>query len=329
MPQSLSQGNHHPHLLQTDSYSFAEIKAYQQEANWDQLKNWSLAQALEFWLKSLKPLTQKNYATSFKVLSRQGLVDLNASLQAFALINHEQIIDEIKLQNQWQEATKQARAAAYISFTAFLQRRTQGIIQKALANREGANPTFFKVRDKVKTNPLSKAQTQAFLRELGKLNHRDLLIAKLILHGGKRKGEVLALKIEEIDFFNSQIRFTQSKTKGVIKETLITYPPSVMDELESYCQGRTGLCFVTRNGQGIAPYQLNRTFIKAGQRAKIPFPVTPHMLRVTLVTRLKELKIQDSEIMKITGHASPAQLLAYDRSDLADNPTAKYNFLEA
>ena len=256
------------------------------------------------------------------MLSQKNLFSLGQSLQLFSLVNHEKIIDEIKLQSEWQEATKQARAAAYISFTAFLQRRSQGIIRKAVSNKEGNNRTFFKVRDKVKTNPLSIDETVQFLDQLMNINNRDALIAKLILQGGKRKGEVLALEINHINFKKNQIRYAQSKTKGVIRETVIHYPAHVMEELEEYTRGRKGLCFVTRYGNGIAPYQIDRNFIKAGRRAGVDFPVTPHVLRVTLVTRLKERKIQDSEIMKITGHASPAQLLAYDRSDIADNPTA-------
>ena len=100
-----------------------------------------------------------------------------------------------------------------------------------------------------------------------------------------------------------------------------------MAELTDYIDGRRGLVFVTKNGNQIAPFQIDRNFLKAGEQAGIPFRMTPHVLRVTLVTRLKELKVQDSDIMKITGHATPAQLVAYDRSDPADNASSRYSFI--
>ncbi|MBT6610525.1 MAG: site-specific integrase, partial [Deltaproteobacteria bacterium] len=76
-----------------------------------------------------------------------------------------------------------------------------------------------------------------------------------------------------------------------------------------------------------SPFQIDRNFLKAGKRAQIPFRVTPHVLRVTLVTRLKELKVQDSDIMKITGHANPAQLSSYDKTELSDNATLYHHFV--
>ncbi len=307
--------------------SYQEAIGQQREQHWQDLAQVQVGQALEFWLRQLKPHTLRSYKTAFAMLAQKGMVEFKLSLQQFALLNHERVIDEVKALPVWSEATKQARAAAYISFTAFLQRRTQGLVRKALANREGSLQTFFKVRDKVKTNPLTELQTKEFFLALAKINPRDALIAKLLLQGGKRKGEVLALKREEIDFAQNRIRFGQSKTKGVIKETIITYPPALMQELNNYLGERPGLCFVTKQGKPLAPTQLDRNFLLAGRRAGIPFRVTPHCLRVTLVTRLKERQVQDSDILKITGHASPVQLLAYDRSDQANNASARFQFV--
>jgi len=311
----------------TGTESYQEVLSRQKDQQWQQLANITAGQALEAWLQSLSHYTEKSYRSGFRLLAERSVFDPNLSLQEFSLVNHEAKVDDIKLSPHWSEATRQARAAAYIGFTAFLQRRTQGLIHKAISNREGANKTFFKVRDKVKTNYLNELEVAEFFKHLESLNQRDALIAKLILQGGKRKGEVLSLLIEQIDFRQRLIRFKQSKTKGAEKETWITYPESVMTELKNYLTDRIkGLCFVTRNNRQISPNQLDRNFIKAGEIAGIPFPVTPHVLRVTLVTKLKGLDIQDSDIIKITGHASPVQLLAYDRRDPADNASKQFSF---
>ncbi|MDX2469633.1 MAG: site-specific integrase, partial [SAR324 cluster bacterium] len=312
---------------QTPSLSFAQTQQNQKESIWQELSGVKTDQALNYWLGTLNQHTARSYKTAFSMLEKNGFFRSQENLQSFALVNHEEVIDEIKLIQGWEESTKQARAAAYISFTNFLQRRTKGIIHKAVASKEGNNKTFFKIRDKVKTNPLSKVETKEFLTEITKLNQRDGLIAKLILQGGKRKGEVLSLQIEAIDFKKRQIRFRQSKTKGAIKETIIHIPVELNNELKSYCEGRSGQCFITRNGKPVLAFQLDRNFLKAGEIIGVSFPVTPHVLRVTLVTRLKEMGVQDSDIMKITGHASPAQLIAYDRSDQANNITQDHSFI--
>ncbi len=46
---------------------------------------------------------------------------------------------------------------------------------------------------------------------------------------------------------------------------------------------------------------LATTFEKAGKIANIPFKVTPHILRATAVTYLKQQDFSDSGIQKVTG----------------------------
>lgn len=309
-------------------YSYSETVTQKQDYLWKKIGNIAVSECIDIWLSTLSPLTRKNYGSAFRQLVFLKFIEPNQSLQRFSLINHENVIDEIKLISNWKEATRQARAAAYISFTGYLQRKTQGLISKVITNHEGTAKTFYKIREKVKTKALTTAQTKLFLKNLERINKRDALIAKVILQGGKRKSEVLELAIKNIDFKKRLIRFRQTKTKGILKETVITYPETIISEIKKYIGKRTGLVFVTRNSKKIHPQQLDRTFVKAGQLSEIPFRMTPHVLRATLVTRLKEKKVQDTDIMKITGHVSPVQLSAYDKTDSAENASRYYNFVE-
>ncbi len=309
------------------SSSYEEAKSSLNDSIWKSLGEISVEDAIGKWLVTLGFYTKINYLAGFKRLIQLGLVNPQLTLQVFSLVNHESVVDDIKLVNEWSEATRQARAAAYISFTGFLQRRTQGLVRKAMPNKEGVNKTFFNVREKVKTESLSQSQTRQFIQTLEKINSRDGLIAKLMLQGGKRKIEVLNLKISQIDFSTKKISFEQTKTRGMKKVTVVNYPEHVMNELREYIGDRKEFVFITRTGKRVAPTQIDRNFSKAGIEADIPIKVTPHVLRVTLVTRLKELRVQDSDIMKITGHASPTQLSSYDKSDLADNASLYHHFV--
>ncbi|MGK5593882.1 MAG: tyrosine-type recombinase/integrase [Parachlamydiaceae bacterium] len=271
------------------------------------------------WLDTLALLTKRNYLSGLKRLIEYGLINPLKTLQDFALANHQSIIDQIKLIKGWSECSRQARAACYISFTGYLNRRLQGMIKKALPNKEKESKTFFKVYEKVKTKATNHAQWQSFLQALAKINKRDCLIAKITLQGGKRIGEVLSLQTENIDWSINEITFKQSKTKGYIKETVITYPDSVMKSLKEYIGERVGDIFVTRSNNKVSLRQVAKTFAKTGLAANLPFKITPHVLRASTVTYLKGQGFADGDIMKVTGHASAELIYAYDKSSRSEN----------
>ena len=208
-----------------------------------------------------------------------------------------------------------------------VNRQLQGVVRKAAPSREKGTKTFFKIREKVATEAMNQAQWLFFLRELEKINTRDCLIAKLILQGGKRVNEVLSLQTHQIDWIKNEITFFQSKTKGYIKETVITYPESVMRNLKSYLEDRTGQIFVTRSGKPVMINQLAVTFEKAGATANIPFKVTPHVLRASTVTHLKRQGFSESDIMRVTGHANSELVYAYDKGSRADNASKGVNLV--
>jgi len=299
---------------------------------WQNLADYSVGEWLEIWLSTLSFYTATNYRTGMRRLSKQGLINPKVSLQAFALVNHDAIVDRIKtdrfVNENWSECTRQARAACYISFTGFLSRRFQGIIKKAIPSKEGVGKTFYRVHHKVVSRAMNQAQWLGFLNELAKINQRDCLIAKVALQGGKRIGEVLSLTEDQIVWDTNQIRFKQSKTKGMQKEIVITYSKNIMNQIKVYIDSRDGLVFITRSGKKVPRIQLATTFAKAGSRANIPFRVTPHTLRSSNVTFLKQQGFGDSEIMKVTGHASAEMIYAYDKTDGAENASKLVNLVQ-
>ncbi|MCB1081059.1 MAG: site-specific integrase [Chlamydiia bacterium] len=310
-------------LEQLDVSSYEESKKSRLEWMWKQLEKITVQEAVEVWLSTLSERTRNNYRSGVRRLTELGLFDPLRTLQAFALVNHEAIIDQIKLIAHWTECSRQARAACYISFTGFLYRRTQGMVPRALANREGHGKTFYKVYDKVKTAALSQSQWCVFLEELEKISPRECLIAKIMLQGGKRVREVLHLETKQIRWDRRKIAFTQSKMQGIKKVTVITYPRTVMEKLREYVGERKGRVFVTRTGKEVQLNRLTETFARAGRRAGIPFKVTPHVLRTSTVTYLKQQGFQDSDIMKVTGHASPSMVASYDKTSQEINATEK------
>lgn len=303
------------------------------EGLWHRLGGITVSEAVEHWLRTISnPRTYRAYNGSMTELFRAGLLIPDMSLSAFAIMNFETIVDTIKSGPQlsrWAEATKQLGAAAFISFTGFWCRRSRGIIRKASSSKEGISRTFFKIREKVKTEAIqTECEREAFLKALDRISPRDGLLAKVMLQGGKRVSEVLALTIDRISYATCKITFLQSKTRGYEHETVITYPHHIMVSLREYIGTRTGIVFVTSTGKGLHPSQLNRNFRLAGENAGISFPVTPHVLRATCVTFLqKQADVTDTDIMKVTGHASSDMIAMYDKSSRADNASVRFNLV--
>lgn len=305
------------------SLSYERAQNLRKEGSWRHLGDTTVAEALEAWIRALPRLTAKNYQSGIHRLIALRIINPFASLQAFALMNHDAALDRIKGLPGLSECSRQARAACYLSFTRFLSRRTQGLIPRATPSREGTSKTFFRVRDKVSTEAMTRPQWTGFLAELYKIGSRDCLIAKISLQGGKRIGEVLSLTTDQIDYSKGEISFTQSKTRGRLKQTVITYPAKVMAELKEYIKQRQGIVFVSKYGHPLHSNQLRTSFRKAGIRAGISFKITPHVLRASTVTYLKQQGFVDSDIMKVTGHASAEMIYAYDKSEMAENASKR------
>jgi integrase len=315
--------------INLSTLTYSQVKDLREDTIWRNLDNVTVEQALEAWYKSMNRLTAINYQSGMHKLIEFRFINSFMSMQQFSQMNHNAVIDSIKKDPSinWSECSRQARAAAYISFTSYLCRQTDGIIRKAIPNREEANKTFRRVHKHVVTEAMTQAQWISFFAALMKINSRDCLLAKIALQGGKRIGEVLSLTTDKIDWNINQITFKQLKTRGAIEETIITYPLSLMNELKQYIGDRKGLVFITRTGKTIPLCQLATTFEKAGKIANIPFKVTPHVLRASTVTYLKQQGFSDSDIQKVTGHASSAMVNAYDKSSRADNASRKVSLV--
>lgn len=308
--------------------SFQEAMQLRDGLSWSRLNSISVGEAIEVWLKTCRYLTSETYRTKMRRMIDCGYIRPEMNLQGFALVNQEAIVDDIKHDPRMgAECNRQTIAAAYISFTAFLHRRFGKVIPRALPCTEGKDRTFFKVRDKVLTNAMDQNQLKEFLAELSK-NHRPIfhLIARVILQGAKRISEVLTLKVEGINWETCQISFIQAKTEGKLSKTIITYPQSIMNELRQIVPP-SGFVFGTKSGNKFDTHNVGDEFVRAGQNAEIPFKVTPHVLRATAITAYKRYGCSDSDIMKISGHTSAQMVNAYDKTDVADNPSKRINLV--
>lgn len=316
-------------LLDLNTALYAEAKAAKDEVGWARLGTVTVGAAFDTWLETLlNPNTRICYKQGLKAVVKCGLIDPEWSLKQFSLLNHSDIIDQIKLVPYWAETTRQNRAGMFISFTNFLDRRTDGLIRKARPSKGGVNTTFYRFREKVKTEALTRVEWTKFLAVLARQSLRNCLIAKLCLQGGKRISEVLDLTWDRVDADRKQIAFVQKKSRRV-KETIITFPERVFEDLALLDKTglREGLVFVTRTGKRVFPNQIHPAFVRAGKKAGIQKNVHPHMLRVSCVTYLLAQGYSASDVKKITGHCSSEMVETYNKGPAAKNPSQQVSLV--
>lgn len=294
---------------------------------WEELSQVTVAQAVLKWSEKFVKNTQITYRTAFNYLYKNNIIEEDKPLSIFSLVNHSVIISKIKNMAK-SKGSAQARLAAYISFTKFLNRITEGVFPAAIPVRSGIDKTFYPIREKVVSEPITSQQWEDLtetLLDLGKI--REYLICCLLLHGGKRISEVLSLRIENINWSKNEITFLQRKTMHMEKHTCITYSAYLMDVLKKFVNGRTqGWVFPGKTDSHVS-YTWVRRFLSDIAK-DIGFHFNTHQLRTTCVTKLISLGASDEEIQRITGHATPRQMRAYDKNDLAMNVSKKFDLLE-
>lgn len=287
--------------------------------DWEQLRNKSIKDMTSIWLNSLKNKnTRTGYQQTVNKLFKLRILLPSWTVDTFTTANLNDIVDRIKNLRVAAEPTRQRHAAGFISFTKWLSRLTDGRTKTAVPEKFGAHKTFYAVRDKIKTPAMTEQQYQQFIDALADINYLHWIIARVAYWGAKRINEVLTARIPDIDFQNRRISFQQSKTRGTDRHTVITYSTEVMNLVADLIGERTkGRIFLEKRRK-VTYQQISRSFSQAGHKARIPFRVTPHVLRATRVTILKTKKHSAEDISKLTG-TTPASVMKYDKSDLADN----------
>jgi len=295
----------------------------------------TLYDAVNSWLEVLGPSTRRSYSIAWSQFGKRGILDLYCSLNEVASIDFEGVVDYIKQIPDWTESTRQVRAAAVISFTRWLSRRSKGTIKAALPVTCGPNRTFYEIREKCLTPAMNRAQWSAWLIQLRAINPRYWMLGAVQLQGGKRISEALDLLIEDIDWENKRIRFAQKKRGKKLVHTVITYPDHVLKVMRDHLKTRneegigigSPYFFLDRFGNRMYYQQVRYAYITAGVRAGIPFTVNTHVLRASCVTYLRDQGFPDHEIMGVTGHTTIKALNAYDKREMFRNASEKVSLV--
>lgn len=148
---------------------------------------------------------------------------------------------------------------------------------------------------------LSTAEIKALLGQITNLKHKT--IVSMLYSTGMRRGELLHLRINDINHFQNTIHIKYGKGG---KDRIVPLSNSLKDLLQKYYDQYKPKMFVFEGMEG-EPYSASsvaQVLIKNGIKARIPNRVTPHMLRHSFATHLLESGVSLRHIQVLLGHHS-------------------------
>jgi len=163
-------------------------------------------------------------------------------------------------------------------------------------------------REKTLPMVLSKEEVQRILKSAGNLKHRAML--STIYSCGLRRGEMLGLKIVDLDRDRNLIRIVQAKgrkdryvpfsekLKGMLDQYFLAYKPKVY-----VFEGQSGGQYSARSIAKV----LEHAVVKSGVKKN----VTLHTLRHSYATHILDAGTDLRYIQEILGHSSPKTTMIY------------------
>lgn len=138
------------------------------------------------------------------------------------------------------------------------------------------------------------------------INIRNLSIITLLYSTGGRRAEIQSINIQDIDFYNSQIRI---KGKGN-KERLLYITKDAESILKQYITERnkkilhTDALYINNRGNRLSLTSFNNIFAAFEKKSGINKHVTPHTMRHSAATQLMNNGMDIRILQELLGHSS-------------------------
>jgi integrase len=213
------------------------------------------------------------------------------------------------------------RSVQYVHVT--LHKALQQAVSWGYVNRNVTALVKAPRSKKDEVNPLSLEQIQKLLSSLG--TDQDRALFTLAVTTGLRRGEMLALRWEDVDLEAQVLRVKRSLSEtneGTSERGLVfTVPkttkgkrsialtPHAVSLLDKYRQGSIGvkpadLVFPNPEGEPMRPRSLTQHFKRVSERCSLPATLRLHDLRHTAATLLLSKGIHPKIVQEILGHST-------------------------
>ena len=139
------------------------------------------------------------------------------------------------------------------------------------------------------------------LDQIKNVKHRCII--KLLYSSGLRISELLALRLENIDFDRKQLLIRDAKHG---KDRVVMIAESFIEELTQYIQiyKPNEYLFNGQNRDQYSAVSVRKIIRRALDKAKLDSNVTPHMLRHSFATHLLDKGVDVRYVQELLGHSS-------------------------
>jgi integrase len=168
----------------------------------------------------------------------------------------------------------------------------------------------------------SPVRTREYLtqREIDKLmdaaragsryGHRDATMVLLAYRHGLRASELCDLQWSQVDFNAGTLRVNR------VKQGSSSTHPLKGDEIRALMRlqrenEQSPFVFLTERDGPMVPKAFHALFVRIGQRAKLPFPVHPHMLRHACGYLLANKGVDTRSLQAYLGHKNIQHTVRY------------------
>ena len=141
--------------------------------------------------------------------------------------------------------------------------------------------------------------------------HRDWLIGLLIYRHGLRVSEACDLRWDDLDLAKRTIIVRRLKRSADSTHYLERDELAGLKRLHREQQPRSAYVFINERGQPFGRMGIARTIERAGETAKLPFPVHVHMLRHSTGYALAGKGMDTRRLQHFLGHASITNTVRY------------------
>ena len=135
------------------------------------------------------------------------------------------------------------------------------------------------------------------------LNRKHKLMISMLYATGVRVSELVNIKVNDVDFSRKLLLVREGKGN---KDRYTILSDKVINKLHKYLDTRkitSNYVFETHKGH-VTSATVQAVLKNAKKKAKIDKIVTPHVLRHSFATHLRDSGVQDSDIQKLLGHKS-------------------------
>ena len=148
---------------------------------------------------------------------------------------------------------------------------------------------------------ISKEEVKLIIENTNNIKHK--CIVSLLYSAGLRRGELIDLKLNDIDSKRMVINVRQGKGN---KDRITLLSPSVLEDLRAYfIEWKPKMyLFEGQSGNKYSAQSVAKVVKNAAKKAKIKVDITPHILRHSFATHLLENGTNIRYIQALLGHSS-------------------------